>query len=555
MLVFDRPASHDELASLLSSFPRNDLLVVLSNLNRFVDQFALVADAELQIPLIAKLGGSSDIAARIARTFIEHPGSVFIFPEQLSSLCKFAIRYAAADKWPTDTNDSLLRAMLAYNYLHRKETEPRHGATADELLLDLVKLEIGSIPNQDDRLQNVMVRYEQFFEWSRSDAGRASQNYCDLDADFLRLAGMTVDEYTTAIFCVLALMEPSPTFDQLNVGNCPISLARLRGGLQVPVYVTRWIETHSRSADELKLEYSKETPPRYAVAGLHGLINKPLIQLDGDRFVAPSRSFFENALGSAIFFALLDGYNAENQKEKGKQFTRFFGEFFELYALATSRAFAARSNSRCFGDFLYNGDKSTDVVLFEGDRAVFIEVVATRFNLLSSVVSLDPKSIEKDLQRIVIDKAVQLDRCVTDFRSEKLKYDGINQRRIRKIFPIVLVVQSMSMSYGVRMLIEKLLKEKGLLQMTCPLEVMEIGTFESLEPALGRGLKLSTLLNGKMKHALGRRVSLKNYIFHYQPELHATMARQRKNSIMAHRHAAWFERASALVKSWGISSD
>jgi len=554
-IVLGRPASHDDLVNELAAFPRNELLVVLSNLNHLVDGFALVGDPRVQLPLITNIGGSSTLARRIQQAFTVHRGSVFIFPEQLSSLCKFALLYSRAEKWPEDTNERLLRAMLVYNYLYGKESEADPNASEDERLLSLVKLEIGGAPNQDDRLQNIMVRYEQFFEWARSDTAKISPNYCDVDTDFQRFAGMTVDEYTTAIFSVLAIMEPAPTFENLNPMRSPISLAKVHSSFTVPAFVRRWIEDHSNNANDVALEYSREQPLRYTLASLHGLLKKPLVQIDDDHFVAPSRNFLENALGSAIFFTLLDGYNAENQREQAKRFTRFFGEFFEQYGLAIARAFGARSKSLCFGELLYRDDKSTDIVLFEGERAVFIEVVSKRFNLLASVVSRDPASIQNDLEDMIIDKAVQLERCVKDFRSEKLIFDGVQQRRIRKIYPVVLVVQPMSMSYGVRILINKLLKQKNLLQTTCPLEVMEIGTFESLEPALGRGIKLSTFLNAKMKHKVGCRVSVKNYIFHYLPELHETMARQRDRSLLAYRHAAWFKRACDLVKTWGIRED
>lgn len=274
--------------------------------------------------------------------------------------------------------------------------------------------------------------------------------------------------------------------------------------------------------------------------------------MDEDHLTAPHRGFFENALGGGIFFTLLDGYNAAGEREKGKKFTRFFGEFFELHVLETARAFASRSGTRCFGEIVYNGDKSTDVVLFEGERAVFLDVVASRFNLLTSIVSQQAESIEKDIEKIVIANAVQMDRCIRDFRSGRLKYDGVDQKRIRKIFPVVVVVQPMSMSYGMNTLIDRQLKARGLLQTSCPLEVMEVGTFESFEPVLGRELKLSTFFNRKMKAPGAARMSIKSYLYYRECDLHAAMAHRRDSSLVAARQGEWFQRAVALVKSWGI---
>jgi len=75
---------------------------------------------------------------------------------------------------------------------------------------------------------------------------------------------------------------------------------------------------------------------------------------------------------------------------------------------------------------------------------------------------------------------------------------------------------------------------------------MEIGTFESLEPVLGRELKLSTFLNRKLKDQRTVDMSIKSYIFYHELELHAAMARRRAESLVAARQSAWFPRALTL---------
>jgi hypothetical protein len=547
-VVYGRPATHEDLIDTLSQLPLSELLVLLSNLNQYLDQFPVVSDARIQIPLLERLGGKSDASQRIAHAFRTDPRLVFIEPEQVAVLCKFAILYATGTEWPNDWSERLLKALLALNYLLGRETEPQVGN-----LDDLVRLEVRSIPNQDDRLQSVMVRYQQFFDWSRSERGKQSVNYCDLDTDLKRFTGMTIDEYTAATFCALSLAAKPLSLEDVVFDRCQISLSAIRNGFRLPSNIIEWIESHATSVADLAVQFRSDLPIQYGLVAMFGLMSKPLIRLNDDQLVAPHRGFFENALGSGIFFTLLDGYNGQNEQAAGKKFTRFFGEFFEQYALDIARRFSARSNSRCFGEIEYSGKKSTDIVIFEHTRAVLIEVVAKRFNVTRSVAAMEQSAIDDDLKAMIIDKAVQIDRCIKEFRAGDLRYPDVEQARITKIFPVVLVVQPVAIGHGMRLKIENILEEKRLLQDVYALEVIEVGTLESLEPVLGRDLKLSTVLNRKRVHTRGGRMSLKNHIYHNEAHgLYGTISRRRSDSLLASRHAAWFERATEIVKAWGI---
>lgn len=547
-VVYGRPATHEDLIDALSKLPLSELLVLLSNVNQYLDQFLVVSDARIQLPLLERLGGNSDAAQRIALSISADPRLVFIESEQVATLCKFAILYASGTAWPIDWSERLLKSLLALNYLLGRETEPQVGN-----LDDLVRLEVRSIPNQDDRLQSVMVRYQQFFDWSRSESGRQSVNHCDLDSDLMRFTGMTIDEYTAATFCALSLAAKPLLLEDVVSDRCQISLSAIRNGFRLPSRVVEWIESHATSVADLAVQFHADSPIQYGLAAMFGLMSKPLIRLNDDQLVAPHRGLFENSLGSGIFFTLLDGYNAQNEQTMGRRFTRFFGEFFEQYALDIARRFSARSSSICFGEIEYSGKKSSDIVIFEGTRAVFIDVVAKRFNVTRSIAAMEQSAIDDDLKAMIIDKAVQIDRCIKDFRAGDLLYPDMDQRHVTKIFPVVLVVQPVAIGQGMRLKIENILKERRVLQGVYALEVVEVGTLESLEPVLGRDLKLSTVLNRKRMHTRGRRMSLKNHIFHNEADgLYATIARRRSESLLASRHSAWFGRASEIVQSWGM---
>ena len=53
------------------------------------------------------------------------------------------------------------------------------------------------------------------------------------------------------------------------------------------------------------------------------------------------------------------------------------------------------------------GVKSTDFVIFENDNAIFIEIVAKRFNYVANLQKLDKKMILRDIQAMVLDKVKQ----------------------------------------------------------------------------------------------------------------------------------------------------
>jgi hypothetical protein len=232
-----------------------------------------------------------------------------------------------------------------------------------------------------------------------------------------------------------------------------------------------------------------------------------------------------NAMGDGVYYALMDGYRAAAGNDKKardravERFTQFYGEFFEDYVVDLfQRGYIGRKDAHVSGEVEYKkGVLSSDVIVTEANDILFIEVVAKRMGFIDSILRLSPETIGRDIEAGVIDKARQLQRNITDFRSGLLFPDCPRPQK-KRIFPIIIAPNEWPRITIIDSILPVLEREEGLLADVEPLELFDAGEAEWLETALPSGLRLGELLNRKNRSTKQYRLmSLHNYLYYAEP--------------------------------------
>jgi hypothetical protein len=473
------------------------------------------------------------------------PNAVIITEEHLAMLFRLVLEHGPQDRGDVgpDYYDAMLRALLMLNTLDASEAEA-NGANNT-----FVRTELRSLTYDTENPADVIERYARFLEWSRSPAALNSDNYLNLDEDMLRFFGMSYDEYAAAIFAFWSYYASIASSKELAARKPFVDYAATIASMTDHSVLDRFLARFSTDLERLLADFQKEHET-LSGAGLRPLLQTPLVRCPAG-IIAPYPRHLRNLLGTGLFFALMDSYrdaagpDPKARKDAVDRFTRFFGEFFEDYVVQRFDETYRTANAKLYTEREYQpGVKSTDLVIIEDETAIFIEVVAKRFNYMTSIQKLDPKAITRDIDSMVVEKVEQLDRNVRDFREGVLIYPGVDAAAITRIYPIVATVQPIPQNVGITTVIAASVAEKGYLADTEPLQFLAAEEIEMLGPAFASGYSLESLLSKKTADSFWRTQSVRNFV----------VTSMRSLLEYASPPSPRYQRVLSVVSSWGMGS-
>ncbi len=509
--VFAQKARPQDLVNYISQFPMVPLVRLLCGIGAISHNSSHATPFDIQQNFADEFRDNSGMK-RVIELLTAEPDNVFVSEEQVASLIKYALLNAHSDHWPSDAGDLLVRMLLVYNSLRGVEHEPKRDDRDT-----FMNFELRAAANFDESLAAIIARFAAFFDWARTDAdAKASPNYLDLDADFSRFYGMSYMEWAAAAFAFLTHFRRITNAAEMEKLSPVLDVNVFLSSVGEQTILRAWLGHNSVSIDDAIAFFKRMEEGNKSYAGIVALLpfmRRPLLAVASDQVCAPYLPYLENSLGLGIFFALLDGYNEHGERENGKKFTRFFGEFFEDHIVNLIRD-AHPTPALVFGEMEYvKGSKSTDLVIFEGDAALFIDITSSRFNVAKTLVALDPEAIEKDVEKIVLANAEQLDGSIAAFRDGRLTYPGIDASKIKRIFPIVLSLQALPRAFEFNKRVLDGIAAKGLLAGCERLEMLTAEDAQGLPDFYAAGVTLSEMLDRKLKHShpKARNDSLKNY--------------------------------------------
>jgi hypothetical protein len=148
-----------------------------------------------------------------------------------------------------------------------------------------------------------------------------------------------------------------------------------------------------------------------------------------------------------------------------------------------------------------------DLLLFE---------VKAKFFSLDARTGRSQEEFFKRLHEIVVDGAWQLDESLKHLRHGRLESLGLTQKRVRRVFPVVVSLDPVPMSAPLRSWIDEQISSRELLRALpgdefelMPLEVCSARDLEWLEAIIdGEPIRPGDLLHKKVSTPYGRSVGL-----------------------------------------------
>lgn len=452
-------------------------------------------------------------ADRIVRIIASGKASVFLFPESAAALCKYALLYGADDgKVPYDELDRVIRALILTNTLFGEKAGHDPSAGTEAFLV----YELRSLLSNSENFSMVADRYYRFFT---SDA--AASGALLVKEDFNSFYGMTYEDYVAAGFMIATAFLGPRSITQWSEQRLALDFADYFVNLENKDFVQKWLDLYSCTMEEAR-EALLRSPETYSLADLRPFVDTPLLEVSAGRYVTPYFGFLKNKLGVGLYFALFDRYRSRGDGSE-KRFAQLFGAWFETYILELMRdATRERPSVDVFGETAYKtGDgnsKSTDVVVIDGNCAVFIEITKKRFKLDETICELDPKALADDLDAMVIRKAKQLDRSLRDFRSGLYKLDGVDPALIERVFPVILTEQGVPQLISLNARLREKIRDERYLEDCEPLNILSAEDIEGLVWSERGSLDLCGLLARKQANEALRYRDLVTYLYQAEPE-------------------------------------
>lgn len=537
--VFNRPATMRDMRRRLRALPLRETLQLLGTIGVEIARGRRPLDAVLQVRVALRLADGSRRARSLVRRLIETPGRVLVDEEQIGVLSALAIEYCEAAQWTDTSGMELLEALLAFNSVKAAEL---HGDDADNYAA-LRHTELRATSVDPEKATDITRRWSAFMDWSRSAAARASPNAIDLDALCADALGMSYIEWVTSAWTFTILFGLIQTAPDGSRRYDPFidADATIRCFAQQE-QITRFFAATSVDVDAARAALAAVSTT--SLSELEMFMERPLV-VTAFGTCCPVPRFLPALAGNALIFrlgAFLDAHGHDSGRLRS-----LWGEFLEQYVLDQLTA-ACDDRTRLFPEQKYGNPemKSSDVAVFSGTTAVFVDVTATRFRLRDSVVGLDDAAAEEDLERFIVHKVRdEIARCAADFRSGALRYDGIDPQAIERIYGLAVSPQSVPRMIGIAEALERLLPAipAGLTDW----EFFDLNEIEFLPTGFPGNLDLAGLIAAKRASPFGRRRSLTNYLYYTNRDLFRV-----PDNGAAGQPAPWYAEIIAQTRAWGL---
>ncbi len=430
---------------------------------------------------------------------IERDGHILAHQVQLGLLIRYALEYAALDSDNVgDPADTLIRLLLAVNELHVDAARMPSTPTSPSDFLGL-ELQSAALPNE--RLSFVLNRTYQFMKWAE-DLDKADKDYLPLRSDFERLLGISFEDYAAAAFGFFAHFLTIKSAKDLIDKPVNLNVTNFAAAIPRPAPFWTWLKLVSRPVGALP----KVGLLTFTTKDLAPFISTPLITVDDDIVLCPVPSLLENTLGTGLYFALFDSYKKRDGECRAEQFSRLYGKFLENYVydllrtLTPSDGFAVRREQvyRVRGGAEHRSTDITVQNLQSGD-SVFVEVTKKRYRLIETLLNMERRAFEADIDQMIVEKAEQIDGCLADLAANEFSLD-ISPTTVQ---PVVVGGQPVPGTFAMPAYVQSELAKRHLLRGTAPLIYLSIEDVEALAVSAPGAVDLFALLAEKTNHPNG----------------------------------------------------
>jgi hypothetical protein len=363
----------------------------------------------------------------------------------------------------------------------------------------------------------ILPRYYELLSLLPNDpALMKSENYVDIEAAFNDATGLDLNLFLALGFGIFANYVNPPDF---HLDKFVLNGSKFFNRTRVPSEkANRLLKRVSLSRDQFRQKHIE----KYGSDNLGDYFDftlfrqKPLIELDDNIYVPTNVRFLVERITSSVYWDICD-----NLKPPDK-FMSFFGEVLQKYVEQLfKRIFpeSAATTSRAFYDCHYNTSKgeqrASDVIVFYPNEAVLVEVIVGRLRMEQTITTGDINKFQEDITSKVVDAARQLDRVIRDFKSETLRLPDWHPADMKQYYPVIVTESPLPLFAPTYEEVRRLVKnEKYLITSDiADLEIINVGDMERIEPLLGSGETLTSLLKDKLRDNLYRVLPMWNFLF------------------------------------------
>jgi hypothetical protein len=538
--AYGRPISWDEFLGEIDRFPSEAVAVYASKLNALLF-WRSISDRRFQKGLARELLPAP--ASENVMRLLDEPDRVAFFEEQLLGLAKWSLLRGqkGGDLGLPGHGKEMIRLVFAVSELmHLDYAESGN----DER--DLTRLAVRSLFfNSTEAPVRLLTRYyDLWLLRPNSEANRASPNHVDIPAAFRRATGLGLEDYLAGGFAFLAHFMRFREAREFGRTKYQVSWDELRVELGQPGVSDNLLRQVSWSIEEFRAAFEPmPTEPRVMGASLLPFWKHPVLRLSSGEMVPLSQRLLFERLSSGVFWIVHDYLKKAEGDDARAKFTRFVGELFQQQVHEILRDMIGDSphvSKRLFDDFEYGEPRvrGSDATVVYQDAVIFVEASVARLRYVPTVLEADLDSLAEDVDKCVLAKARQLDRVVRDFRAGKFSLGNVNPRVV-PVIPVLVLIEPFPHFVLTIRDIERRLQERGYLQDTERLHILDAEELLMLNALVAGGHSLRDILRNKAADPTYARAAMKNY-------LNATFSGTTSQGGIASR---WYEALSSLIRS------
>jgi hypothetical protein len=540
--VFNRPASPRDVRKRLRGLPLRETLEILATIGVEIERGRRPHDAVLQVRVAQRLADDSRRARALVHRLIATPGRILVDEEQIAMASAMAIRYCEGQAWGGTSGMALLEVLLA---LHSAKGAEVHLSGLDDRAV-FRRIEMRATSVDPEKVPDVMARWMAFIEWSKTPTAQSSTNAIDLEQLCRDALGMTYIAWATATWCFTSLFNIiQSAADGSRRYDAFIDPEAAFHNFKDPSAVRHFFGATSIAVDEARHALKNVTTT--SLSELEIFMEQPLV-ITPYGVCCPVLRFLPALAGNALIFRL--GSYLDGNGQSSARLRSFWGEFLEYYVFDLIDAATKSQERHLFHEKKYSTPevKSSDVSLFVGNTAVFIDVTATRFRLRDSVVGLQDKAGEEDLERFIVHKIRdEVARCARDFRSGELQFDGVDPGTLDRIYGLAVSPQNVPRFIGISEALDRQLPNvpEGLAEW----DFFDLNEIEFLPVVFPGKLNLADLIATKRADAFGRPRSITNYLYYTDRELFRV-----KDDPQTRPPDPWFTAIQRQAAEWGLAA-
>jgi hypothetical protein len=457
------PMGEEALVDCLGRLSAADCLVAIAHLStRLFAQTRPEETPQLQRELAEQMLGDGELARAVLDNLGHGIATTAFFEQQLVHLARLVILHA--DRRPRDRFDDgalledwarcligvtdLLDAGLdIHNRLERLSWEIRQC----------------SLNHHEHQIPSSALHYEVYrVIWPELKKGR----YEKVEVAFQSHTGMTIGDYFTVGAAVLARLavrgSKEPTILPAITPKEYFSSAKIEESTW-QAFFTLAARDPDGLRDELRKERAEFGESTYGSLTFERF---PLAEIEPGLYVPLSMQSLQRRVSSGVFHLLSEA--AENEgKDRRTYSSRFGGAFQRSVEQTLRRGVAFSQEVSIVADERYgprtDRRDSSDVILGYERAPVFIEVVSGPLQA-RTITRGDLGCFFEDANRLVVEKARQLDQCIQAFFDRKLELPGVDPATVAHVWPVIVTSHPFPHRECIIAAVEKQVRKAGHLQ-------------------------------------------------------------------------------------------